>query len=619
MSFSDEDRKALTCDPSDYTYKYTVSATESSWVMVYHFEDIKLDVEICVYHLDHERASKIFEHIRHLLSLRSEYIHSPEKVFNWCGELWLIFPFTIGRTLNEVLNRSHSNGLPNERLTARILLDVLEALEILHKANICHRNIATYNLFLEKATGLTKLKDFTNLKFVEGDDINLHKTIWKSKKYSWLKPPEMLGFYASCEREQDVDERKADIFLFAITALNLAYGSVPRNPYPNMSVLEPTNWIAPSETDYQTQPEHISDAFKAMLAPCLSKSTKARPSAKELKKSKFFNCAASRSEVKKLLCSFFKTVDPPQINDLPPSQLPDINTPATEGSAWDFGSITREASGKKDFESITEVRTEPAEEPRLEIRRKKSETPIIGIVDDQSKVLGSQVLDAVNQTVLLSSEVSPTKSPGNSTRAVEQYTEGDASNPHQKAKTRFHVVKYDNLSSDSKIQAVLNEQGIPATGDQQTPHDPDARIIKRFHVKEDGNEATCHSDEASGTSASASTAVVPPLTSQLSSSSKKLASRFKVEDVQHVGISANQATQPIWQQKKPTEWVIEDVCMWLQSLGGDFKVYVNNFREAGIDGDMLHALTDDELDELQVTKKIHKRRILTSISKLQWS
>merc|ERR1719187_14079 len=78
------------------------------------------------------------------------------------------------------------------------------------------------------------------------------------------------------------------------------------------------------------------------------------------------------------------------------------------------------------------------------------------------------------------------------------------------------------------------------------------------------------------------------------------------------------SAQPSWTTKHPSKWEIEDVCEWLMSLGGDFKVYTNYFREAGIDGEMLRPLNDEELEELQVTKKIHRRRILTSIKKLVW-
>jgi len=518
----------------------------------------------------------------------------------------MIFPYSTGKTLNEVLNRNHNNGLPNERLTARVLLDVLEALEILHKANLCHRSVAPFNLFLEKDTGVTKLKDFTNLKFVEDGSLN-HRTIWMANDYSWLKPPELLGFYDRSETKEDIDQRKADIFLFAITAMNLAYGCPPSSPYKNKSVFKATRWIAPSKNDYQTKPKHISDAFFEMLAPCLTKSTRTRPTATDLKKNKFFKRAASRSEIKKLLCSFFKIVEPPQINDLPPSQSPNFSIPASMSGTWDFGSIDRVSHEKSPFAKISEVVTEVIQEKHKE----KSITPLEKMEDRplkfESRASGSgdQLLPS-NIQIILSRQ-----------NSSDQILDWDGANTCQKAKTRFHVLKYDELSGECKISAVT-EQSIPIKGDQQTPHDPHALIIKRFHVKEDANKSTLAPGDVSGACKPAQNASVQPLANQ-SLSTKKLASRFKVEDVQQVGSVGSQASHAQWQQKSPTEWDIEDVCEWLQSLGGDFKEYVNNFREAGIDGDMLHALTDDELDELQVTKKIHKRRILMSINKLQLS
>jgi len=162
MPLTDNERKALTCDPSDYVYQYTISSTKTSWLMVHRFEAINLDVEVRVYHVDRERASKIFEHTRHLLHLRSEYILSPEKVFTWCDELWMIFPYHISWPWEEVLKRNYSSGLPCERITARVLLDVVESLESLHEANLSHRALSQSTIFLERDTGITKLKELTS-------------------------------------------------------------------------------------------------------------------------------------------------------------------------------------------------------------------------------------------------------------------------------------------------------------------------------------------------------------------------------------------------------------------------------------------------------------------------
>jgi len=557
MPLEDDDRKALTCDPDDYIYKYTISSTENSWLMVYHFEAIKLDLEVRVYHLDHSRASKVFEHIRHLLSLRSEYILSPEKVFNWCGEIWLIFPLYLGRPLNDVLTRHYTHGLPNERVTARILLDVLEALEVLHESNLCHRALATYNLFLEKETGITKLKDFANVKLFEAEDkANVRATMWRAHQRSHLMPPEMQGL----TKEKNVDEKKADIFLFAVTAMNLAYGSPPRNPIMNgkgnIGVMKPTDWVAPSDEDYLDQPEHISDSFRAMLAACLQMNTCDRPSAQELKKDKFFNRAATRNEVKEVLCSIMKIAEPSHnLKDVPPSQqgLP----PSTATSAaWDFSEYTRQSthSSKNKGLAVSSMDDNKDFIPSM---------LTIDDIDEKHSGLKSSLTDLPAQSgnLVLPDKVSPVP-----------------------------VKDGDLLGTCNQRTVVKNPNSRFKVEDVRTFEHAEAQPIP---IKEVGAALSINDGPRKPEEQKKSVLPAHRQTQQVSA-------------------------QPLYKTKHPTKWEIEDVCEWLIALGGDFKVYTNYFREAGIDGDMLSPLTEEELEELQVTKKIHRRRILTSIKKLKW-
>jgi len=547
MPLEEDDRKALTCDPGDYIYKYTISSTDNSWLMVYHFEAIKLDLEVRVYHVDHNRASKVFEHIRHLREVRSEYILTPEKVFNWCGEMWLIFPLYIGRPLNEVLTRRYTRGLPNERLTARILLDVLEALVVLHEKNLCHRALATYNLFLEKETGRTKLKDFANVKLFEAEDKdNVRATMWRSPQRTHLLPPEMQGL----STEKNVDEKKADIFLFAVTAMNLAFGSPPINPLKGKGnlAMKPNDWVAPSDTDYLEQPEHISDSFRAMLAACLQKNTSDRPSAQELKKDKFFNKAASRNEVKELLCSSMKIAEPSDnIKDIPPSQQKDQVT--SNASAWCF----KENYIRQSTHSINKT---------LGVDDSKEFTPSMPMltIDDIDEKSGPVV---VKPTL----SESPAKFGDKGTSGPLKDSDFGSSNLKlvAKPKSRFVVEEYRPFDQAAKPKPIKDAGAALSINDG--PRKP-------VEHKQ---------------------AVIPAIRS-----------------------SPQLSAQSSWMNKQPTKWEIEDVCEWLTSLGGDFKGYTNYFREAGIDGEMLKPLTEEELEELEVTKRIHRRRILTSIKKLQW-
>jgi len=552
MPLSEKDRKCLTCDPLDYIYKYTISSTQTSWIMVYHFEEIKLDLVIKVYHLDHSRASKVFEHIRHLTSLRSEFILSPEKVFNWCGELWLIFPLYVGRQLNEVITRHFVNGLPSERITARVLLDVLEALEALHEANLCHRALATYNLFIEKDTGITRLKDFTNVKFFEEDDKIKHQgTMWRTDfEKSHLMPPEMLGMETG---EVDVDERKADIFLFAVTAMNLAYGSVPRSPFQGIGSMKHTDWLPPSAKSYQNQPEHISDAFQAMLTPCLEKLTKDRPSAKELMKDKFFNRAASRAEMKEHLCSLLKIAEPTCLKDVPPSQADNFIKSQTTKD-WDFGSVNRVPS---DFKMLSERTCTIPEDSKEDL----------SLEDGDEKNGSSLTLDSPN------GDLKPFIPQSDTDGSVKPGTRDQDALPKEKKK---------------------------------------GTTVNRFLVIEETETAALGIND---TLANLPVAQKP----------NKQKSRFTVDDIpfdvktQPPAAQVSSTQVPDWTTKNPLQWEIDDVCAWLHSLGGIFKGYTTNFSEAGIDGDMLCSMTDDELKELEVTKQIHRRRILTSIKKLNWS
>jgi len=644
MPLSDRDRKALSCDPSDYDHKYTIQASATSWLMVYHFKPIELDVEILVYNLDFERRNTVFKYQRHLLNLRSKYILLPEKVFNWSGELWFIFPLYDGRSLDEVLTRLYSGGLPNERITARILLDVLEGLEMLHEANLCHRALSPQTLFIEKSSGVTKLKDFANLKslrsFEEDDDKGKRKLPKvPSSQHRHLQPPELFGLYGD-EKVEEVDERKADIFLFAITAMNLAYGRVPPSPFAKNEIVKPKDWRSPSSKFYSVQPEHISPAFNDMLVPCLARSTRDRPSASDLKKDKFFSKAATRTELKEKICSLFKNAgDLPELHDLPPSQRKNIGA-STVRSQWDFGTEVRDFSSEVGNETkLTEDLKESKDIPQVELSiddvpEQDSERNVV-----YKKMYPTNGLSTVSPNVEI-------------VRDNEEVKEGDhllAQRARDKG-TRFRVQTVQNVQTygdhQEKPQLTLDypaERKENVNTDEQASHNP--KTTTRFVVTDAEEEEI--GSRAGNVYSSKPAPLDHPIKIQ-SASQKTLVktSRFKVEEVPVRPVAGLPATissinstvssistaktaipstseakamPPLKNTKPPIKWEVEDVCEWLKTLGGDFKDYTNFFKKAGIDGEMLQHTTLEELMELQVTKKVHRRKVLTSIKKLDWS
>lgn len=62
------------------------------------------------------------------------------------------------------------------------------------------------------------------------------------------------------------------------------------------------------------------------------------------------------------------------------------------------------------------------------------------------------------------------------------------------------------------------------------------------------------------------------------------------------------------------DWRVEDVCNWLSNQM-NLPQYASAFRELGIDGGMLlHDLTDEDLDVLQVNDNHHRKVIMKNIS-----
>lgn len=61
-------------------------------------------------------------------------------------------------------------------------------------------------------------------------------------------------------------------------------------------------------------------------------------------------------------------------------------------------------------------------------------------------------------------------------------------------------------------------------------------------------------------------------------------------------------------------WDVEEVCTFLLSLGPSIEVYTAQFRRDGIDGRQMLVLDDEDLRELGVASRIHRKTILKAIT-----
>lgn len=55
---------------------------------------------------------------------------------------------------------------------------------------------------------------------------------------------------------------------------------------------------------------------------------------------------------------------------------------------------------------------------------------------------------------------------------------------------------------------------------------------------------------------------------------------------------------------------------WVESLGEKYKEYSKVFKDNGIDGEMLKDLETEELSEMGLKSKLHRRKIITASRRL---
>ncbi|KAI7741141.1 hypothetical protein M8C21_021156 [Ambrosia artemisiifolia] len=265
-------------------YKLYEEVGEGVSASVYRALCVPLNVIVAIKVLDLEKCNNDLDGIRREVQTMS-LINHPNLLRSYCSfttghNLWVIMPFMAGGSCLHIMKTSYPEGF-EEPVIATVLREVLKALVYLHAHGHIHRDVKAGNILVDN-NGSIKLADFgvSACMFDTGDRQRSRNTFVGTP--CWMAPEVMQQLHGY--------DFKADIWSFGITALELAHGHAPFSKYPPMKVLLMTLQNAPPGLDYERD-KKFSKSFKDLVAACLVKDPKKRPSSDKLLKHSFFKHA----------------------------------------------------------------------------------------------------------------------------------------------------------------------------------------------------------------------------------------------------------------------------------------------------------------------------------------
>ncbi|KAJ9683424.1 hypothetical protein PVL29_019137 [Vitis rotundifolia] len=279
-----EHEKKFPLDAKDY--KLYEEVGEGVSATVYRALCVPLNEIVAIKVLDLEKCNNDLDGIRREVQTMSLIDH-PNLLQAHCSftsghTLWVVMPYMAGGSCLHIMKSEYPEGF-DEPVIATLLREVLKALVYLHNHGHIHRDVKAGNILID-SNGAVKLADFgvSACMFDAGDRQRSRNTFVGTP--CWMAPEVMQQLHGY--------DFKADIWSFGITALELAHGHAPFSKYPPMKVLLMTLQNAPPGLDYERD-KKFSKSFKEMVATCLVKDPKKRPTSEKLFKHSFFKHARS--------------------------------------------------------------------------------------------------------------------------------------------------------------------------------------------------------------------------------------------------------------------------------------------------------------------------------------
>ncbi|XP_057983935.1 serine/threonine-protein kinase BLUS1 isoform X2 [Malania oleifera] len=265
-------------------YRLYEEVGEGVSATVYRALCIPLNEIVAIKVLDLEKCNNDLDGIRREVQTMSLIDH-PNVLQAHCSfttghSLWVVMPYMAGGSCLHIMKSAYPEGF-EEPVIATLLREVLKALVYLHAHGHIHRDVKAGNILIDY-NGAVKVADFgvSACMFDTGDRQRSRNTFVGTP--CWMAPEVMQQLHGY--------DFKADIWSFGITALELAHGHAPFSKYPPMKVLLMTLQNAPPGLDYERD-RRFSKSFKDLVATCLVKDPKKRPTSEKLLKHHFFKHA----------------------------------------------------------------------------------------------------------------------------------------------------------------------------------------------------------------------------------------------------------------------------------------------------------------------------------------
>ncbi|KAF6263987.1 hypothetical protein COO60DRAFT_266714 [Scenedesmus sp. NREL 46B-D3] len=251
---------------------FVVETGEEVAVKKMNLERVNMSLEEII----HEAQTMKSYHHKNVLPLYTSFVHGQD--------LWMVTPFMSGGSVLHIMKYQYPDGL-EEPVIATIMKAVLEGLAYVHENRGIHRDVKAGNILIDR-DGSVRIGDFGVAATLQREGSWGNEAMTRTTFVGtpcWMAPEVM--------EQTDSYNSAADIWSFGITMLELANGHAPFAKFPPMKVLLMTLQNPPPQLDDKQGRKHFSKAMRNLVARCLQKDHKQRPSARELLDDKFFKQA----------------------------------------------------------------------------------------------------------------------------------------------------------------------------------------------------------------------------------------------------------------------------------------------------------------------------------------